>query len=198
MHKTRVGWRFGFALAGLLSGGGCLAGEDDPEVCRGSHQQFDPSPLAGDVTPPSATAVVSIRAEIDDPEAEASCTFGGRFCYGGVVIVQFRATDDHTPAERLGFTVALLEAPPDGFELGPMPIKGSEGRFTYPLPSREFSLEMEVRAVDLNKNIGPPTRFTVVQPAQGAAPPEPLASTLWPMLVALAGVFTGRRRRARR
>lgn len=199
MQRARMVCGLGLTLASGLPVGGCLLTvDDDPEVCRSSHQQFVPSPLAkDDLTPPGATSVVEVRMEVDDPKAEASCTLG-RFCYGAAIIAQFRATDDLTPADQLGFTVALLGAPPKGFELGPMPIRGSEGRFTYPLPAKAFSLEMDVRAVDLNNNVGPPTRFTVVQPAQGEAPSEPVSSTLWPTLVVLAGVFVGQRRRARR
>ena len=198
MQRMRMVCWFGLALASGLVGGGCLMEDHDLEVCRYSHKQFVPSPLAkDDLTAPSATSVVDVKVEVDDPKAEASCTLG-QFCYGAVMRAKFRATDDLTPADQLGFTVVLLEAPPDGFELGPMPIRGGEGIFTYPLPAKAFSLEMEVRAVDLNNNVGPPTRFTVVQPAQGEAPSEPVSSTLWPTLVVLAGVFVGQRRRARR
>lgn len=164
-----------------------------------THQQFIPDlATAGDVTPPSATTVDSIKASVVDDDPEASCGTSD-YCIGAVLTVKFLATDDVTPADRIGFKVKILSGqPPEEFELGPMPVKGNQARFTYAFPSEAFSLDMEVRAIDLNENLGPPTLFTVSQPAQSERPREPLASKLWLGLIALAGVLGIRRRRSRR
>ncbi len=102
------------------------------------------------------------------------------------MVVRFQATDDMTPADRLGFVVRIISKP----------IGGSEGRFTYSLPAKAYSLELEVQAIDLDENLGPLTRFTVSQ-LEHEHSQAPLASMQWLGLVALAGVFGGRRRRRR-
>lgn len=201
--RSKVLGVLGLALASALAASGCtFGGEEERPVCRWTHPPFilDQS-TPDDVTPPSATTVVSISRGIveDDPESEASCTTGDTsgYCLGGVLIVQFQATDDMTPAHRLGFVVRIISGTwPKDFSLGPRRIGGSVGRFTYSLPARAYSLELEVQAIDLNENLGPPTRFTVTQPEHEHSQ-APLASMQWLGLVALAGVLGGRRRRRR-
>lgn len=196
--RSKVLGVLGLALASALAASGCTFGEEERPVCRATHPPFSPdADTPRDVTPPSATTVVNISRYIEDEESEASCTTGysSGYCLGGVLVVRFQATDDMTPADRLGFVVRIISGTwPKDFSLGPNPIGGSEGRFTYSLPAKAYSLELEVQAIDLDENLGPPTRFTVSQPEHEHSQ-APLASMQWLGLVALAGVFGGRRRR---
>lgn len=194
--RSKVLGVLGLALASAFTASGCSY---EPELCRPINRRFVPDlSTAGDVTPPSATTIESIKwSSDDDDEVEASCDLVADTCHGVILSVRFQATDDITPAQRLGFKVKLISGePPEDFELGPMPIEGSEARFAYSLPASAFSMELEVQAIDLNENLGPPTRFTVSQPAHRHSQ-APLASMQWLGLVALAGVLGGRRRRRR-
>jgi len=191
----------GLALIGALAASSCLFDEEEQKpVCRSTHPRFVPDrSTPGDVTPPSATTVVRTSISTKDEEAEASCTTGDspNYCAGVVLAVRFQATDDMTPADRLGVMVRFISGTkPDYISLGPMPIGGGVGLFTYALPAKAYSMELEVQAIDLNENLGPPTRFTITQPAIEPSP-TPLASMQWLGLVALAGGFAGRRRRRR-
>lgn len=119
---------------------------------------------ASDTTPPSA--VTGAAMVIPSSEADAGC--GGTKCGSGGtrVVLQLQATDDRTPAGQLGFRlVAVGGQVPSGLVIPAAPLQGDFGsevrlRFAQE-PRGRFAFDLEVRAVDLAGNEGPPAVIAV-------------------------------------
>lgn len=112
------------------------------------------SAYAADTTPPSA---VTGSASITRHRNASSSCFDIAYTY-----LTLSATDDAAPPERLGFKLAFVSGElPDGMTL-PTDIQvGNPQLFFNYRDESGFSFELEVRAVDLNGNLGPPTLLLV-------------------------------------
>jgi hypothetical protein len=121
---------------------------------------------ADDETPPGAvTASVLVRRF--DQGGGGGC--GGTAvssCYDvAFVEVMVAASDDAAPADQLGYQVRVASGQaPAGMTPPAGAIRATEqGVLVLPFSYMEsgFSFELEVRAVDLNGNLGPPTLVAV-------------------------------------
>jgi hypothetical protein len=102
---------------------------------------------ADDATPPSAPEV-----DVDISRYDQGCGSNGLD-----LELTMQATDDRAPAERIGFLVTVAS--------GEFSIEIEDGAivpnglvaFYFAEDELPFEGELEVRAIDLNGNIGPPT-----------------------------------------
>lgn len=126
----------------------------------GGPHRPDPA-YAGDAVAPSAVMATSMVVFGDD---SVGCNSG---CGGAVAEIQLHveATDDQAPADELGYQLTVIDGlPPPGFE-APAQVRLSDyGYFILhfsPSFRGSFTFDLELRAVDLNGNVGPPTVITV-------------------------------------
>lgn len=117
----------------------------------GGYSLYEGDPAqADDTTPPSAPVV-----EVEVYRYDQGCG-----SHGLDLELAMQATDDRADAERIGFLVTVargefaLEVDEVIVPYGPVSFYFAEGE----LP---FEGELEVRAIDLNGNIGPATRVAV-------------------------------------
>lgn len=88
-------------------------------------------------------------------------------CGGGFneVALQLTAADDRTPGERMGyrFTIVGGQTPPYlNFPTGDRLVGYGEVNWRYDSSfDGKFSFDVEIRAVDLNGNVGPATVVTI-------------------------------------
>jgi hypothetical protein len=117
------------------------------------------------------TASGAVTADFDlyfDPDDESP---GCSSCGGDYSHIRFgvAASDDRTPADRLAYKFAISGGrPPNGIDLPFKPLFiGYDGgvQLRISRENRELGFEIEIRAVDLNGNVGPPTLLTVRKPA---------------------------------
>ncbi|NVB83251.1 MAG: hypothetical protein HOV81_33070 [Kofleriaceae bacterium] len=117
----------------------------------------DPA-YADDVTPPGApyVALRSVTRHGDNGGGGASCAGLSQIELG------VAATDDRAPADQLGYQVTVLspESPVSGF--GDRIVKPQLGTLfmRFDFDAEPFDLDLEVRAVDLNGNVGEPTTYS--------------------------------------
>jgi len=120
--------------------------------------QFRDSLHSADVVPPSAvTATFDV---FHDDNGEGGC---GSTCTGDSshIRLDLAATDDRAMAREIGYQFAIVSGqPPDGIRLPSGPLLATyEGHLELPFDGRDrnFAFALEIRAVDLNGNVGLPT-----------------------------------------
>jgi len=125
--------------------------------------------FSSDVTPPGAPDVTAIVRRWEYPST----------CFDIALIdVAVSAIDDAAPPERLGYRFRVAGGdPPDGLgipDAAIAPPRINSGRvllfFSYMDPA--FAFELEVRAVDLNGNEGPPTVVAIADPTKTTDTPS--------------------------
>lgn len=134
-------------------------------VPESSPHLLDPA-FAADTTAPgavTASALVEVPPTRDGGGCGATplCGDGGSF-----LVVFVDATDDRTPAGRLGYRLEVVGGQvPAGFTLPTEALApdGGEVRIRIATARAPFSVEVAVRAVDLNGNEGPATVITIAQ-----------------------------------
>lgn len=168
--------------------------------------QEDPA-QAGDATPPGA---VTGSAEVfrNEEEEGVGCTQVAGCGDIAAIRLDVSATDNATPADRMGYLVTVVGGEPPaglvgesfgGIRSTPVTGYGGELIFYFDFNDRAgFQLDLEVRAVDLGGNLGPPTIFSVGEaaPDEGGCRTSGSATSGGLVLLAIAGVVL--RRRARR
>ena len=93
-------------------------------------------------------------------------------CGGGVSMVHLRvdASDDQTPAEQLGYRFVIVGGQPPPHIGFPSDDRVSGwGEFNWRFDGEyrgAFSFDVEIRAVDLNGNVGPATVVTISDPGR--------------------------------
>jgi len=107
------------------------------------------------------------------------------------------ASDDMTPTDRLGYQLRIIAGTvPSGWPQSDAPVTvGLAGELVFQLYDDELAFTLEVAAVDLNHNVGPPT-IVEIEHGGGCSSTAPQFS-LVPFL-AIAGVVLRRTRRRRR
>jgi hypothetical protein len=161
---------------------------------------LDPA-YADDTVAPGPTTVAT--PEVVRYPANEGCT--GLDCSPNFVVLRPLASDDRAPAARLGFRLRVIggELPHDLW-IGPEPLVpdgAGEVYLYFSDDDRGFAFQLEVQAVDLNGNAGPPVIVTVVGPAvdDGGCSTGGARGATGLGLVALAGLVASRgRRRGRR
>ena len=146
---------------------------------------------ASDVTPPQPVIV-----EVSDLKR-----YRGTSCDGEVLLrLELTSTDDRTPSDKLGYVVRMKSGnfgqPPPAF--GETPLKPlDDGSLIFAVGGSDGPVDMvlELRAVDLHGNLGPPIELHVEEEGGGcSASGGAGAGALASVLVAL-GMMLGRRRR---
>ena len=141
-----------------LSGACSPVPESSPHVLDAAY--------AADTTAPgavTASAVVEPPRSSDGGGCGATplCGDGGPF-----LVVYAEATDDLTPVGRLGYRLEVVGGQaPAGFTLPTEALApdGSELRIRIATTAAPFSVEVAIRAVDLNGNEGPASVITIAQ-----------------------------------
>jgi hypothetical protein len=151
--------RIGLLLAAALLCAARPAGAACPPATLEEHQ-LDPA-YASDTEAPSTTTVYGgvFRCVDEDRTARAG------------VDIQVTARDPQLYPEQLGYQVTVSRGtPPPGLELPSFPvvpeISGSSSllHFYYDAAYRDgFDIDVEVRARDLNGNLGEPGRINLVE-----------------------------------
>lgn len=127
------------ACCAIAGGGACGYGGYDLHVT-------DPA-QADDITPPSSPVV-----DVEITRYDQGCGSNGLD-----LELVMQATDDRAPAERIGFLITVTSGEfsieiDDGAIVPYGPVS-----FYFAEDELPFEGELEVRAIDLNGNIGPPT-----------------------------------------
>jgi len=130
----------------------------------GSHV-VDPA-FAGDAVAPSA---VTATFSVIHPSNEGSRGCAPIDCGPGVphIDLDVVATDDRAPTDRLGYHLTVLSGePPGGLSLPSGPVLTAYGDLLlrFAADAGGFNFALEVRAVDLNGNVGPPSTITISDP----------------------------------
>lgn len=125
--------------------------------------------FATDTVAPSA---VTASAAIDDDKGSSD---GGGGCStpvcgdgGSFVVLNVSATDDRAPAERIGYRLTISGGqPPQGLDLPATAVLSASGDLLlrYNINASAFAFDLDIRAVDLNGNIGPATVIAVSNPS---------------------------------
>jgi hypothetical protein len=144
---------------------------------------------ADDTTPPSAPIV-----DVEITRYDQGCGSNGLH-----LDLTMQATDDRAPAERIGFLITVAS--------GEFSIETEDGAivpygpvsFYFAEDELPFEGELEVRAIDLNGNIGPPTIVAVSSSASSSRQRFASVRGAGPLLtygmLGLALVIARRRRR---
>jgi len=169
----------------------------------GNSQHYIDDAFASDTTPPgavTATADIFRHNENDDGggcgQHIASC---GSYA---LITLQLDATDNAAPAERIGYEITVVDGtPPRDFNLPQEWVGNGEVYLYYSINHRTgYDLTLQIRAVDLNGNLGPPTLLNVKETAAEEEEPGGCSTVPAPSAVSLAFasvLFAVRRRRRR-
>jgi hypothetical protein len=122
--------------------------------------------FAADAVPPSAV-IASVSIDADDGDGGGGGGCGTPLCGDGghFVVLNVSATDDQAPAQRIGYRLAVVGGQaPEGMTIPSTAVLSDNGdlllRFLN--TTSAFAFDLEIRAVDLNGNIGPATVLAVV------------------------------------
>ncbi|MBA3454905.1 MAG: hypothetical protein H0T42_17585 [Deltaproteobacteria bacterium] len=142
------------------------SGACEPTPDNDGPHALDPV-FAADTVAPSAVTATSLIERADEGDG-GGC--GTPKCGGGgtAVYLSVAATDDRTPKDRLGYRLTLAGGQlPSGLSLPTTPVLSSYGELRLRLPSDAgaFAFDLEIRAIDLNGNVGPATVIAVANPA---------------------------------
>lgn len=127
----------------------------------------DPAHAADRVAPGQPDVAA---AEVQRQAESGGCGMAG--C-GNIasIRVDVTATDDRAAAEVIGYEVTVVGGePPAGLDLareGRVVAPGGELRFFFDYSAPGFSVDLELRAVDLNGNVGAPVVVTVTDRDDG-------------------------------
>jgi len=138
-------------------------------ACSPVDPNFGPHSLdpqhSTDVSPPgTVTASSDVYYEDGDQGGCGTTTCGG---YGTHIRLGVSATDDRTSAERMGYQLTVVAGqPPIGIDLPTRPLISAYGELIlhFNADDRSFTFDLEIRAIDLNGNIGPASVITISYP----------------------------------
>lgn len=115
--------------------------------------------FATDLVPPSAVTV-AIAVEREPGSGNGGC--GGAACSdrSNIVFLSVDATDDRAPSARLGYQLTVVAGQvPSGMIIPTTAVGAIDGdlRLWFPNDTKAIAFDLEIRAVDLNGNVGPAT-----------------------------------------
>jgi uncharacterized protein (TIGR03382 family) len=163
-------------------------------IGNGEHQ-LDTAYANDTVAPSAVTASAAVHRSADD----TGC--GGASSCGDLasVSIDVAATDDAAPADMLGYQLRVVGGqPPAGLTIpteAVMSYGGGDLYFYFEYGDRSgFNFALEIRAVDLNGNLGPPTTITIGEDQATSGCSTSHGSTLGAVLLALLAVLARPRR----
>ena len=118
----------------------------------------------------------------------------------GTISFSVHAEDDRAPSDRLGVVVSVLEGELPQLSLGApfSPLRTMSGSVVYVFGDsdpQDYDFVLEVRAIDLNGNVGPPTLVPFSRGTDGGcATGRPHGMVALVVLVLLLSLRRGRRR----
>jgi hypothetical protein len=153
---------------------------------------------AEDQVPPSRVDVVArVTHPEDEPDSEGCSRVKSSCPRHNYIMLALHATDDRTSGDRLGYHVRFLGgSAPRGLKVtdGPLVPEGSNLVLWFDIDDDgDFEIDLDVRAVDLNGNYGPPTVITVGY-SEGLGCQAAVGARTLPVCLALAWVLRRRRR----
>jgi hypothetical protein len=121
--------------------------------------------FASDTVAPSA-GIASASIDTADGDGGGGGGCGTPLCGdgGSFVVLNVSATDDRAPGERIGYRLTIAGGqPPQGLDLPATAVLSFSGDLLlrFPINAPAFAFDLEIRAVDLNGNIGPSTVVAV-------------------------------------
>lgn len=124
--------------------------------------ELDPAYATDAAAPGTVGATFDIyRGENNSAGCNDSCGGGGF----NEITLSLDATDDRTPGDRMGyrFTIVGGQPPPSlDFPSGDRLVGRNDLTWSYDSSyDGKFSFDVEIRAVDLNGNVGPATIVTI-------------------------------------
>jgi hypothetical protein len=141
-----------------------------------SNDSFIPDPAyADDREPPSGVTV-----KVTTYDSDAQCGWGSS------LLLEVSASDDATPPSDLGYQLTVVEGSVEQGEFGDEPISvGLADGLIFYFGAEDLDFTLEVRAVDLNRNVGPPTVVEVHHDGGclSATPHGALLTTLAPLVL---------------
>jgi MYXO-CTERM domain-containing protein len=158
--------------------GACsLVGNDD--------HQLDAAYANDTVAPSMVTAAAIVHRSADDVGCAGASSCGDI----ASIAVSVAATDNAAPIDKLGYQVRVVDGDvPAGLNIPVQPVTtygGDDLYFYFNYGDRTgFVFDLEIRARDLNGNLGPPTVITVGEPGEGGC-----STGSGDKLPALAGVL---------
>jgi uncharacterized protein (TIGR03382 family) len=199
MTRHAVRTRLGTLAIALLAPALLVAVERPVGACSlaGNQMHYVDAAFATDTVAPSAvTADVTVSRHYDDEENVGCGKIASCGSYG-LISLDVTATDNAAPADQLGYEITVVTGRmPRDLNLMEVPARGPELYLYFSATDRApFALTLEVRAVDLNGNLGPATLVEIDDPGDPedgggcttttvpAAPP--IAFALGALLVAL-------------
>jgi hypothetical protein len=88
-----------------------------------------------------------------------------------IVAIAVTASDDRTPADKIGYQLTLVSGElPAGMTLPQGAVVPFDGKLNFVFRAEDrggFTADLEVRARDLNGNLGPPTIVTISEAGDG-------------------------------
>jgi hypothetical protein len=155
---------------------------------------------ASDTTAPSAVTTGVVQITREDDEDENGCGPIAGCGPTSTVRIEVAATDDATPVDRMGYQLRAIGGDmPEGFYVPPEAIVPIGTMSLYLHFSNHdksaVDFDLEIRAVDLNGNLGPATVLHVSDPGEGGgcSSRRTAPASLF-VLLALASVLRRRRR----
>lgn len=149
--------------------------------------------------PAHAADQVAPSAPIADGYVYRDTANGGCNSCGDLssIVISASATDDRTPAEQVGFQLKVVRGIAPFAALGPIrPQYSDEMRIFFDPEVRGYSFDVEVRAVDLNGNIGAPTVITIEDvPEEGGCAVQPGVGSALSIVLAFLALGLAQRRR---
>jgi len=165
------------------------------------EQMLDAAQADDHVAPAAATASFDIVRFDDDNGgcaggAENSCSDTA------IVAIAVSASDDRTPADQIGYQLALVSGElPAGMTLPQGAVVPFDGKLNFVFRAEDragFTADLEVRARDQNGNLGPPTIVTISEAGDGGCRTSGASGLgLW-VLVAFAWLMRPARARVTR
>lgn len=153
---------------------------------------------SSDTTQPSQ--VMASSEIFRHAEEDSGCSNGVSSC-GDIASIQITvtATDDAAPADRLGYQVRVAGGdPPAGLRLPAQAVDPYQDELYFYFDYRDdsgFRFDLELRAVDLNGNVGPPSVVEITEPARDTSAGCSTPRAPGAALTLLSLLWVSRRRR---
>lgn len=135
-------------------------------VPPGVHD-IDPAHSTDTVAPSAVTANAIVERQDTRGCMNAQSKCGG----GAWITIAVSATDNAATPDTIGYQVRVVGGePPRGLVISDMPLTAPDFQLHFYFESDDqagFELDLELRARDLNGNLGPPTVLKVGEPGDG-------------------------------
>lgn len=139
-------------------------GACSPALRDGGWHSNDPAYATDTVAPSAVMASATVERSTRDDGGSVGCNTS---CgpAPGYIVLRPTATDDRAGLAQLGFKLAIASGqPPRGLDVSQVLLIESysgEIGLRFDNDAAPFSFDLELRAVDLNGNEGPPTVITI-------------------------------------